>query len=250
MAERKVFGFLRSYYEAAKELPKEEQAEFFMAICSFALDGIEPEINGVAKALFKLAKPSLELSLKRSEAGKSKSSEEHNETNDNQTVSKTESNKSKHETNANQNEANDNQNVTPKKKMNNEDDKGIMSNEDDKGVVSKEKAKKNDAETGFDTFWDNYPRHDSKQKARESYNKALKKGVTLDVLLLAIEKQKQSRQWQENGGQYIPYASTWLNQERWEDEVNPNMPRVVHRNNDVQAGYEQAMRLLGVEESG
>ena len=38
-------------------------------------------------------------------------------------------------------------------------------------------------------------------------------------MLAAIEKQKASAQWQENGGQFIPYPATWLNQNRWEDEL-------------------------------
>ena len=38
-------------------------------------------------------------------------------------------------------------------------------------------------------------------------------------MIQAVEKQKQSTQWQRDGGQYIPHPATWLNQERWEDEV-------------------------------
>ena len=38
-------------------------------------------------------------------------------------------------------------------------------------------------------------------------------------MVSAISAQKQSRQWRENNGQYIPNPATWLNQRRWEDEV-------------------------------
>ena len=41
----------------------------------------------------------------------------------------------------------------------------------------------------------------------------------MDVVLKAIEAQKHSAQWQRDNGQYIPYPATWLNQGRWEDEV-------------------------------
>lgn len=129
--DRKVFWFLRSYYEAAKELSKEEQAEFFMAICSYALDGVEPEIHGVAGAMFQLARPNIETSLKRSDAGKSRK----------QKGNKTETNT---EQNANKTETNDEQNVNPlmsnelmsNEVMNNE----LMSNE--KVSNEKEKVKK------------------------------------------------------------------------------------------------------------
>lgn len=40
--------------------------------------------------------------------------------------------------------------------------------------------------------------------------------VVLAKMLDAIERQKQSDQWQEP--KFIPHPTTWLNQRRWEDE--------------------------------
>ncbi len=68
----------------------------------------------------------------------------------------------------------------------------------------------------FETFWRAYPRKESKTQARKSFVKVT---VPVETLLQALETQKQSDQWKRNGGQYIPYASTWINQRRWEDEV-------------------------------
>jgi len=34
-----------------------------------------------------------------------------------------------------------------------------------------------------------------------------------------LRKQKNSDDWTRNDGQYIPYPATWLNGQRWEDEV-------------------------------
>lgn len=68
----------------------------------------------------------------------------------------------------------------------------------------------------FNLFWDAYPRKEGKQKARAAFDKVT---VSLDVLLEAIEQQKQSAQWSKDGGQYIPHPTTWLNGKRWEDEV-------------------------------
>ena len=39
------------------------------------------------------------------------------------------------------------------------------------------------------------------------------------TILSALSRQKQTPQWTKDNGQYIPNASTWLNQRRWEDEV-------------------------------
>lgn len=53
-------------------------------------------------------------------------------------------------------------------------------------------------------------------QARKAFAKA---DVRLDMLLQALEAQKQTGQWQSDGGRFIPYASTWLNQKRWEDDL-------------------------------
>ena len=36
-------------------------------------------------------------------------------------------------------------------------------------------------------------------------------------MIEAINLYKQTEQWQEQNGKYIPQPSTWLNQKRWED---------------------------------
>ena len=59
--------FYRSFYEAVKELPPEEQAVVYNAICSYALDGVEPELSGVAKAVFLLVKPQIDANNARYE---------------------------------------------------------------------------------------------------------------------------------------------------------------------------------------
>lgn len=98
--ERKAFSFYRSYYEASKDLPtKEDQADFLMAICSYIFEGEEPELQGVASAMFKLAKPNLETSLKRANAGQIGGSRNKNITNEKQNGSKTKANEKQNESN-------------------------------------------------------------------------------------------------------------------------------------------------------
>ena len=103
MDERKAFSFYRSYYEAAKDLPtKEDQADFLMAICSYIFDGVEPEITGVASAMFKLAKPNLDTSVKRANAGQIGGS---NNKKQNKIKANEKQNESKSEANEKQNES-------------------------------------------------------------------------------------------------------------------------------------------------
>lgn len=72
-------------------------------------------------------------------------------------------------------------------------------------------------ENEFDKFWEAYPKHTntSKKEAYKKFCKALEK-TDIETILNAIENQKKTRQWIEG---FIPMATTWLNQERWEDEV-------------------------------
>ena len=73
------------------------------------------------------------------------------------------------------------------------------------------------AREDFDKFWSAYPRKaGNKQKAFEAFKKA---GVSLEILLDAIENQKQSSQWSKDNGQFIPHPTTWLNGKRWEDQL-------------------------------
>ena len=99
--DRKAFSFYRSYYEAAKDLPtKEDQADFLMAICSYIFEGAEPNISGVASAMFKLAKPNLEMSIKKANAGQIGGKNNKSKAKAKQTESKNEANEKQAESNA------------------------------------------------------------------------------------------------------------------------------------------------------
>ncbi len=71
----------------------------------------------------------------------------------------------------------------------------------------------------FNRFWQAYPKKADKQKALKAWQKLKPDEKTLNDMLEAIERHKQSdEQWHRNNGQYIPLPSTWLNGRRWEDE--------------------------------
>ena len=83
--------------------------------------------------------------------------------------------------------------------------------------IQSESKSEDNAREEFEKFWSAYPRKaGSKQKAFEAFKKA---DVSLDVLLAAIENQKQSAQWSKDNGQFIPHPTTWLNGKRWEDQL-------------------------------
>ncbi len=76
------------------------------------------------------------------------------------------------------------------------------------------------APAGFDAFWQAWPDKRNRKAAVKAWGKLTPGDDLLAQILAAIER--QSDQWRRG---IIPHASTWLNNERWEDE-----PPVIGRN--------------------
>jgi len=76
-------------------------------------------------------------------------------------------------------------------------------------------------EKWFDEFWSNYPRKTGKGAAKKAFEKAVKRGVALNTILVGVMRFANDPNLPE--AQYIPHPSTWLNEGRWDDE--PYAPR-------------------------
>ena len=87
----------------------------------------------------------------------------------------------------------------------------------------------------FDTFWAAYPRHDARLDAEKAFKKLNPDDELMGKILKAIEAWKQTDQWKENGGQFIPYPATWLNKHRWEDEIPASRTRSANVGKPVSA---------------
>ncbi len=72
----------------------------------------------------------------------------------------------------------------------------------------------------FEEFWKAYPKKVGKGYAFDCFKKIRVSRSLLDTMLEAIAKQKKSDMWKRDKGQYIPNPSTWLNQKRWEDDLD------------------------------
>ncbi len=84
-------------------------------------------------------------------------------------------------------------------------------------VISPHKSPQGDAL--FDRFWAAYPRKIDKDKARRAWKKLKVDPELLKVILAGVERDRRSPQWAEDGGRYVPYPATWLNNRRWEAEA-------------------------------
>lgn len=72
--------------------------------------------------------------------------------------------------------------------------------------------------THFDKFWGVYPRRTSKRAAMKAYESAVVRSSHDEVLAGAIRFANDSNLPQ---GEFIPYPTTWLNGDRWDDGPLP-----------------------------
>ena len=84
-------------------------------------------------------------------------------------------------------------------------------------------------ELQFEEFWKEYPRKVGKGAAKRAFEKVIK-SMTLETLVTAVRRQKCGSQWTKDNGQFIPHPATWLNQARWEDEVDGGVVNDGNRN--------------------
>lgn len=74
---------------------------------------------------------------------------------------------------------------------------------------------------GFDQFWKLYPKKKSLKDAKKAWAKLKPNPELRQTLITALGKQRLQHDWVKDGGQYVPLASSWLNGEKWTDEIGP-----------------------------
>lgn len=189
-----------SFREVIAPLNDSEKGRLFDAMLHYAETGEEPpEFKGNERFLWPVAKLDIDrtaqkcetLKANASKGGLAKSRNQQMLANDSK-VYQTVANDSKD----NQTEANPALNNNIKIKKNNNKEKDLM----------------------FDQFWAAYPRKEAKPKAYAAFQKINPDEELLEKMLSAIERWKASDQWNEDNGRYIPHPTTWLNQQRWNDD--------------------------------
>lgn len=79
---------------------------------------------------------------------------------------------------------------------------------------------KEDKEKGFERFWELYPSKRKKPVARIAWmNMRVHSEEQYALINAAVERYKKTNQWQEENGRYIPDPDTFLQDERWTDEI-------------------------------
>jgi hypothetical protein len=74
----------------------------------------------------------------------------------------------------------------------------------------------------FDAFWSVYPRKVAKGHARKAFGKACKLADPAEIVAAVS---KFAHAMRDTDKQYIPHPTTWLNGERWEDDMDDVAPQ-------------------------
>lgn len=85
--------------------------------------------------------------------------------------------------------------------------------------ASRTRASVHEFPPGFERVWSVYPRKVGKDAAAKAFAKRKPDAALVDTMVKAIEAQRSSREWQKDGGQFIPHLATWLNGGRWMDDT-------------------------------
>ena len=89
--------------------------------------------------------------------------------------------------------------------------------------ANEKKKKKSTSKTAtrFDDFWAAYPSKKSKPQALKVWGRD-NLDLLADKIIAHVEKRKVGdEQWMKDGGRFIPHPSTFLNNQKWEDEWEP-----------------------------
>lgn len=90
--------------------------------------------------------------------------------------------------------------------------------------LSKEKLR--EVNEMFDRVWEVYPKKVGKKDAFRAFEKLNPTEQITQNVISAIESAKETPQWTDNDGRYIPYPATFLNRESFEDAPAKKGPRI------------------------
>lgn len=100
----------------------------------------------------------------------------------------------------------------------------------------------------FARFWQEYPKKKAKDDALKAFARRKPTEALLGSMLKAINEQRGTEDWQKEGGKYIPYPATWLNDGRWQDETIGDLaPGSVADWRETKGGVQAMAAKLGMK---
>lgn len=80
----------------------------------------------------------------------------------------------------------------------------------------------------FNEFWSAYPKKVNKKGSFTAFKKIKNLKSEMPLIMEALERFKKSKQWLSSNGQFIPNPTTFINQERWKDELEETREEVLN----------------------
>ena len=211
MAKRKQFTFYWSFYDALADLPPEQAKEGLWIIVTYALTGRLPEVEmepaiGVA---FKLIRPVLDTARGKSDAIIASNKRRAK----NKKEIQSDSNVGPMEVQAMPNIAQEGEKekeveIEKENEVEVEIENEIEKELEKESLYTDGVCVNRDTDTDrFERFWNLYPNKLGKQKAWEAWQM---EKPDLDKLVVALECWKNSRQWRQDNGRFIPKAENFL----------------------------------------
>ena len=198
-----------SFRELLEPLTDAERGRLFVAMLEYAESGAEPQLSGSERYVWPSARQSINNTRDKSEQMKANGSRSRQIEANQSKPEQTEANQSKPEqTRANPSRPFD-------KEKDNDNDKRVLTHSQESSASASAEA-----DRSFDAFWAAYPLHKAKARAYQEFTKISPDTRLLEVILLAIQRQKKWRHWRSG---YIPTPANWLRERRWEDEEEPEL---------------------------
>ena len=105
----------------------------------------------------------------------------------------------------------------------------VNGNESENGSEKRETGTRPDGAagipSGFDRFWEVYPRRVGKQDALKAWGQLAPDEDLVDQIVAGVERWKTCDLWTRDGGKFICYPATFLRGRRWEEDDRPDAPK-------------------------
>ena len=199
--------------ELVKRYKEDQRCRLYEAMAYYAFTGQEPSWPDEAPEwlIWEALKQTVDRADKKVNQNKKNASKKEEEETKESESERIEANPSEPE----RNEAEESERDNHKPKTINQEP---INQEDEREDLTPPKPPVKKAEAEFAVFWLAYPKKQDKQNALKAWKKLNPDAETQRKMILAIQAQRASPQWQKDGGQFIPMPSTWLNGRRWEDQ--------------------------------
>ena len=126
----------------------------------------------------------------------------------------------------------------------------IKSDKNEKRLPKRKENKLNkNIQEQFDSLWEAYPKKSNKKPAFKSFTKINPDDDLFKKIMDGLNRAKKSDQWKKDNGQFIPMASTWLNNERWEDEIDSQAPASLHQSHRIFKAPEKPIEVADPEKA-